>query len=41
LLGRGIGAKLSAEALARIDELLTPSGEDLTDLARFVKAALV
>lgn len=41
LLGRGIGATLLPEALFWIDASLTPRGEDLADLARFVKAALV
>lgn len=41
LLGRGISAELPAEAVAHLDALLTPRGGDLTELARFVRAALV
>jgi fido (protein-threonine AMPylation protein) len=41
LLGRGISAELPTEALDHLDALLTPRGEDLTELARFVRAALV
>ena len=41
LLGRGISAEPPAEAVAHLDALLTPRGGDLTELARFVRAALV